>query len=247
MNLQRSAREIASFFGIPESAALAKLNTGFAALHAEVAQDWRRANPRTEEEILNWYRTTESYIWELAAYHTDPAWNYDGTCIGIGTELKHIGIHRVLCLGDGIGDLTWSLREQGLDAFYHDLWDSQTMRFAGFAYRERTGKLLPVCPTSDFQPVGFDLHGQPKWDAIVSLDFMEHLPEPRVNKWMRAVYEALRPGGVAIFQNAFGCGSGPNGSIPMHCKESDRYERDWDPEMAEIGFVQMRSQWYRRP
>lgn len=244
MNLQRSAREIASFLGIPESAALAKLNTGFAALHAEVAQDWRRANPRTEEEILRWYRTTESYIWELAAYHTDPAWNYDGTCIGIGTELKHMGFHRVLCLGDGIGDLTSSLREQGLDAVYHDLWNSKTMAFARFAYEQRTGQRLRVFATHDFSPGSALRNGEHGWDAIVSLDYLEHCPN--VEEWTAAIHQALRPGGVFVAQNAFNVGSGPKGSIPCHLAVNDRFEKEWDQTLQRQGFEQIRSQWYRK-
>lgn len=243
MNLQRSAREIASFLGISEDAALTKLSLGFGELHRQVAADWRRANPRTEEEILNWYRTTESYIWELAAYHTDPAWNYDGTCIGIGTELRNTGFQRVLCLGDGIGDLTWSLYTQGLNAFYHDLWGSRTMAFAEFVYRERTGNLLPVCPTAAFRPIALDIPGH-QWDAIVSLDFLEHVPN--VEEWTAAIQQALRPGGVLVAQNAFGVGSGAHGSIPCHLAVNDRFERDWDPTLQRQGFEQMRSQWYRK-
>ena len=82
------AQEIAAFLGIPESEAAARLAKGFGYQHQAVNDDFRRCNPRTDEELLNWYRTTEEYIWELSAYHDDPGFNYSGMCSGIITRLK---------------------------------------------------------------------------------------------------------------------------------------------------------------
>jgi hypothetical protein len=49
-------------------------------------------------------------------------------------------------------------------------------------------------------------------------------------------------------QNAFACGSGPEGSIPMHLARNDRFEKDWTPLMIEQGFEQEgTSNWYRTP
>ena len=219
-----------------------RLAQGFGPLHNAVSDDFRKANPKTDEELLDWYRTTEAYIWELSAYHEDPGFNYAGMVNGIVNALTAQGVKSVLCLGDGIGDLTLAAHRAGLSARYHDLEGSRTAAYAAFRFWRNTGYGMPVETTKDFRP-----EFRETYDAVVSLDFMEHLPEPQVNKWMWAVYDALRPGGLAVFQNAFACGSGPDGAIPMHVKESDRYEVDWDPEMSEIGFVQLAPQWYKRP
>lgn len=237
------AIELALFFGIQLQRAVDKLQQGFCLLHYAVSEEWRARNPQTEAEILDFYRTTDSYIWELSAYHEDVGFNYSGMCEGIATRLKNEpDCKRVLCLGDGIGDLTLTLHRAGFDAWYHDLENSRTETYAAFRFWRQTGLAIQTAMTKAFDP---NFGGV--YDAIVSLDFMEHLPEPQVNKWMRAVFAALKPGGLAVFQNAFACGSGPDGAIPMHTKESDRYERDWDPEMSEIGFEQLAPQWYRRP
>jgi hypothetical protein len=63
---------------------------------------------------------------------------------------------------------------------------------------------------------------------------------------VRGIYAALRPGGWLMCQNAFACGSGPDGSIPMHLARNDRFEKDWDPLLLSIGFVQESSNWYRK-
>lgn len=250
MNMNERAREIAIFLGISEESARAKLSRGWDYLHNAVTQDWNRSNPKTEVEILQWYRTTEAYIWELAFYHTDPGWNYAGQMKGICDALKGRGVTgKVLVLGDGIGDLTWYLRTNGIDAIYHDLGGSRSAAFAEFVYRKRTGESwLPACLTADFRPLGFDrgaraaIGYEPFFDAVVSLDFMEHVPN--VSEWTSAIYRALKPGGLFVAQNAFGIGS--DGAMPMHLRVNDRFEKDWDPTLFSQGFEQICPQWYRR-
>jgi predicted methyltransferase len=74
---------------------------------------------------------------------------------------------------------------------------------------------------------------------------LEHVPN--VEAWVSAIFAALKPGGLFCAQNAFACGSGPDGSIPMHLAVNDRFEHDWDPLLTAVGFEQISSNWYRRP
>ena len=111
--LQR-ARELSIFLGRPLDWCKEKLFRGFGPLHQAVAEDFRAANPQSDDELLNWYRTTEAYIWELSAYHSNSAFNYMGMCQGIAERLSTCGVKRVLCLGDGIGDLTLALWRAGV-------------------------------------------------------------------------------------------------------------------------------------
>lgn len=240
LSLNERAREIAVFLGISEESARAKLSRGWEHLHNAVTADWNKANPKTDAEILQWYRTTEAYIWELAFYHADPGWAYSAKMRQIAEELKRHGVTGpVLVLGDGIGDLTWYLRTQGIEAVYHDLADSLTSRFARFIHWKRQGEPMPLYLTSTFSPIS---HRDKYYDAIVSLDFLEHVPN--VAEWTAAIKAALKPGGLFVAQNAFGIGS--DGSMPMHLKVNDRYEKDWDPTLFAQGFEQISPQWYRR-
>jgi len=252
------AREIAAFLGIPEAAAIDRLSKGFAFQHQRVNDDFRRVNPQTDDELLNWYRTTEEYIWELSAYHADPGFNYDGMCGGIVERVKADGCSRVLCLGDGIGDLTLAFARLGYatgpgsvpTVVYHDLTGSKTHDFAKARIMAATGEFIASASHSFEPKLTPNLY-----EAIISLDFLEHVTD--VPAWCREIYRALRPGGLFCAQNAFDCGSGPNGAIPCHLAINDKYAHAaphtagralWDHLLIEeIGFQQEGSNWYRKP
>jgi SAM-dependent methyltransferase len=238
MSIQQRAAELAEFFRMPEPVALAKLSLGFMPLHEAVTADFKArvgkipflAEP-SEAALLKWYRETEAYIWELSAYHEDEGFNYAGMCSGIAQCLTSNGCSRVLCLGDGIGDLTLTLRRAGMKATYHDLMNSRTAEFA----------LSRLGPDDTFLTNEFD-HGFPGWldgtyDGIVSLDYFEHLPN--LPEWMRACRAALKPGGLMMAKNAFGKGSGPQGAMPMHLTVNDKYadEAEWRKLCGDSGFA----------
>ena len=216
---------------------------GFGPLHNAVSDDFRKANPKTDAELLDWYRTTEAYIWELSAYHEDPGFNYAGMVNGIAAALKSRGIGTdiegdVLCLGDGIGDATLAMHRAGLCARYHDLPGSRTAEYAAFRLWRNTGREwdMSYCTEDPLLADGCA--------AIVSLDFLEHVSD--VPAWVRTIHASLNPGGYFIAQNAFACGSGPDGAMPMHLQCNDKYEKEWDNLLIEVGFEQLASNWYRR-
>jgi len=264
------ALELTAFLGLPDpEMAFRKLLRGFTALHEATSVDFRRFmgdGVPNEVGLLNWYRHTDAYLWELTAYHCDPGFNYDGMCAGIVATLKEDRTHRtsdlrrewkgpyrVLCLGDGVGTLTIRLQEAGFDAEYHDLYGSRTSEFARsrFAMRFKDDIAL-MWGTHDFNvnersfvsPGNFDL-----FDAVVSLDFLEHVPN--VEEWARAAFAALKPGGLFCAVNRFECGS--DGAIPMHLAVNDRYATEWEPLLARIGFEQVFADdgpapdWHRKP
>jgi dTDP-4-dehydrorhamnose reductase len=233
------AREIAMFLACDEKEAYDRLTKGFGELHAAVAEDFRRANPESDDELLAWYRETDTYIWELSAYHCDQGFNYAGLCEGLAQRLTAAGTSRILCLGDGIGDLTLSLHGKGFDAVYHDLAGSRTAEFAAFRYWIHTAEEMVRVLTEGWGPS----IGQ-RYDAIVSLDFLEHVVN--VEEWATAINDVLRPGGLFFAQNAFAIGSGPEGSIPMHLTRNDRFEREWLPLLDSLGFQAESDNWFQR-
>lgn len=241
LDLTERAREIALFLGLSESVAHQRLNLGFAALHAGVAADFRHFNPQNDDQLLKWYRETESYLWELSAYHCHDGFNYSGCCRGIAERLKEAQASRVLVLGDGIGDLTLELKQAGLDPTYHDLEGSRTAAFAAFRFWLHSKEPVRMHCTTGWNP---DSLANSPYDAVISLDFMEHVTS--VLHWMGLVRQALKPTGLFCAVNAFACGSGPEGTIPCHLKRNDRYETEWDPMLAELGFSQESSNWYRK-
>lgn len=237
LTINERAREVALFLKINEDVAHAKLAKGFGALHHEVTADFRRANPQDDASLLEWYRRTEAYIWELSAYHCDEGWNYMGMCGGLVERLRaDSSIRRVLCLGDGIGDITLAMRRAGYDATYHDLAGSRTAEFAAFRFYMH-GAEGPSEMTDGWEP-----RFSEGFDCVISFDFLEHVTD--VPAWTAAIKKSLRPGGLFCAQNAFAIGSGDQGSIPMHLSRNDKYEKEWDPHLASLGFRQRSSNWY---
>ena len=265
------ALELAMFFGRPEGEVYAELLRGFGYFHQRVTEDFRRAlpGPYHDDALLAWYRDTDRYVWELTAYHLDAGFNYAGMCQGIAARLaaepeRMVGRNSVLCLGDGIGDLTLACQAAGLTPIYHDLLDSVTARFAAFRFARR-GQAEPLMVLSD------DWH-PPMWEAIgpvpdhvakghvaavVALDFFEHLPN--VDEWVQWVARVLHPGGLFLAQNAFAMGDDEHGgSIPQHLTRNNKYaDADpdpaadgralWDSLLLQAGLERAEGGWWRKP
>jgi hypothetical protein len=212
MSIEERAEEIATFLGLPIDQCRHRLSQGFGVQHNAVNEDFRHFDPQNDADLLRWYATTENYIWELSAYHEDAGFNYSGMVGGIVERLRsEPNVHRVLCLGDGIGDLSMALSRAGFDTWYHDLSGSKTEAFARYRFAKYGVGMNFDC-TLGWMPRVYGMY-----DAIISLDFLEHLTE--VMAWTAVITKHIRSGGLLSTQNAFACGS--DGAIPCHLKVND--------------------------
>jgi hypothetical protein len=238
---QQRAKELASFFGMYEEEALKQLQLGFGHLHGEVAKDFRAANPVGDGALLEWYRKTPAYCWELSAYHAHEGFNYKGMCGGIATRLKNNGVKKAIAVGDGIGDLTLTLLNQGIETAYHDLEGSVTADFA--KHRFNTYGVVPEIATTDGWAPELP---EGRYEAAIALDFLEHVTE--VEEWTMAMIKSLKPGGYLIAQNAFGIGDDEHeGSIPMHLTRNNRFVTDWKPFVLKQGMIEEPGGWFKKP
>jgi 2-polyprenyl-3-methyl-5-hydroxy-6-metoxy-1,4-benzoquinol methylase len=245
MTLESRAKEISEFLKIDINSVINRLNAGFHHNHHLVAADFINNNVdvNNPESLLNWYRTTDTYIWELSAYHLDAGFNYSGMCEGISLGLFHSNKKNVLNIGDGIGTLSLRLAQQGLNVTYHDLENSKTAAFAQHRFNNNPELKIKTLFTNNFEPV----IGTNKFDAVVALDFLEHVVN--VDEWAISIFQCLKKNGVFIPHNAFGIGDAEHGnSIPMHLSINNKYEWDWDPMLVRLGFVRHENgQWWVKP
>jgi SAM-dependent methyltransferase len=233
---EQRAEEISSFLGQPYVEVLDRIQKGFHHNHALVAKDFNDAqtNVNDPDSLLHWYRTTDSYIFELTAYHLEEGFNYSGMCEGIVNHCIANNWDDVISLGDGIGDLVFDLKAAGLNPTYHDLEGGLNAGYVAYVDPE-----VPMILSGDWVPE-FE---ESSYDAVVALDFFEHLVN--VEDWARAVYDMLRPGGGFLAQNAFAIGDEEHGnSIPMHLAINNKYADEWSSLMEEIGFVTNVGGWW---
>lgn len=234
MDLDSRAKEISEYLSIDFSLTKQRLNQGFHFNHAKVADDFigNGTNVNDNNSLLNWYKKTDSYIWELSSYHLDPGFNYMGMCDGLAIGMRSAGKNRVISLGDGIGDLSLRIAREGLDATYHDLKDSKTANFAMYRFQKAQDVSIKTKLTEAWD---HNL-GTGEYDAVIALDFFEHLVN--VDQWVKAVYSCLDEGGVFIAQNAFAIGDLEHGnSIPMHLSINNKYEKEWGTLLTSTGFA----------
>src|SRR5712691_634815 len=62
--------DLATFTGLSREACLKRLRDYSS---AEMVEAWRRANPRTAEDILRFYQSTDLYVWELMQWQASPS------------------------------------------------------------------------------------------------------------------------------------------------------------------------------
>jgi SAM-dependent methyltransferase len=198
--------DLATFFGMTRAECLNRLREYSL---REMADAWRQANPRTPDEILDFYRKTELYIWELMQWHASVART------AYWQALAHVATHyppangyaRVYDFGCGVGTDALFLATRGYDVTLVDV-EGPTFRFAQHRFRRRG---LTARYVMSLSPV-------PQPDAIydisICFDVFEHLPDPLAAA--RSLITALRPHGLLLQ-----CGSfGDAGDQPCHLHDS---------------------------
>ncbi|MDR7545140.1 MAG: class I SAM-dependent methyltransferase [Armatimonadota bacterium] len=180
--------DLASFTGMPREECLRRLRSYSP---RELAEAWRRADPKMPEEILAFYATTDLYIWELMQWHASEARMPYWQILQEVTDRfpPHAGYQRVLDFGCGIGTDSLFLASRGYEVTLMDV-DGPTLQFARHRFARR-GMRASIIPVRSFLPVL-----QNVYDMILCFDVFEHLPDPLGTA--RRLVRAMRFGGVLV-------------------------------------------------
>lgn len=176
----------------------------------QLADAWEKASPQTSEEVDTYYKSQESYIYDLAWFNVRPTyWTQVRPLLKLGG--------RVADFGGGIGSLAMALGRRGCEVAYIDLPSPQRTfaewRFAKHDY------LISVHDSLD--SVG-------EADSIVSTDTIEHIHPDVLPDIAEKMFKALRSGGQAYTINKFS----DSGSEPQHFTDADKFKN----AMHEAGF-----------
>ncbi len=192
----------------------------------EHSDAWRRANPRTPEEILDFYRSTDLYVWELMQWHASvdrlPYWEALKTFVQ--RFPPRAGYRRVLDFGCGVGTDGLYLASHGYDVTLVDV-DGPAFRFAKHRFARR-GLHATFRESRSIVP-----EVAAEYDVVLCLDVFEHLPDPL--EAVQRLVGALRDQGILLQEAAFDAGD----SRPCHLAEGRRRFGGlrWGVELAALG------------
>ena len=146
--------DLAEYLGLEKREVAERLKTA----SEDIAIDFLKVNPQTEEEREEWYRKTDGYIYDLT--------NFTALRVQKGQidEVAGLAKGRVLDWGCGIAEPAIRCARKGLDVTTIDLEGSRTFSYAKWRFKKH----------------GVDIQTriEGKYDTIICLDVLEHMEDP---------------------------------------------------------------------
>ena len=187
---------------------------------------WREANPKTEKEILQFYATTQSFIyWNMMVnvlYHE----RYNSRFILLDF-CRRRQIRNILDYGGGVGEYCIFLAQHGFKVSYCDVY-GETWKFAQWRFKERNLRVNMLKPED--KP-------KEKSDVIICAYVLPHVKDPP--SLLRRFYDELIPGGILAAKWNF------RERDPQHLKENEKYASTIFVILEEIGFRKISENYFQ--
>ena len=176
MNLEENLREIAEYFGIEVNSILRDYNEvkakypGFVKWSNLSAEEWngKKIDQRDINEVMNFYRNTPNYIYELMEYHsTDSKQMLSKTVIELIKEHK---FKTILDFGAGICQDSIVAGREGLESTAADI-PGKTFDFGKWRIKKYNDSITTI-----------DIHDETpleeSYDAITCFEVLQHVVNP---------------------------------------------------------------------
>ena len=128
---------------------------------------WYILNPKTEEEIKKFYEIVPYYPFELAYWHMKRWQKKFRECV------VSLSSGNVLDYGGGVGDLCIELAKTGLNVSYGDV-QGKNWEFAKWLFEKKGYNIKMIDLGNGVIPKNM------MFDTIISIDTIEHVPNPEV-------------------------------------------------------------------
>lgn len=200
--------EISQFLNISRDEVCQRIEEEIFNPGINVARAWKRAHPITEEEINNFYKTTDAYIFDLYVEHQRV---YRKIILErIVERLKINNTKFVLDYGGGAGFDAIEMRKAGINVVYFEL-PNLTSRFAEWKFIKSGYADIKVA---------YDEKMLKKHDfnAIVCLEVLEHIAKPM--EVIKSFSYLLKDEGIILLSEAFEL---VGDEYPSHLKINQKY------------------------
>lgn len=222
VTLDAIVEELVSFAKVTRQEAAQRLHREIEEPGWNVRQDVSRFGVtahKYDEQMARLYREGRGFIFETLLFWTRPnrrKWSEEAL-----ERLLYYGRHhcvdagdmRLLMLGDGSGNDSIFLANHGFDVDYYDVPGSKIFEFAMKRFEAQGLLRNSINLVTDLQS---SLGGQ--YDAVLSFEVLEHLPEPLVAIGQMAA--ALKPEGIALITEDFGDIAD---YLPTHLEATSKY------------------------
>jgi len=193
LNIDYGVKELARFLEISEDEARHRVKQ----YHPDqLGDEWKEAGASTPEEVEEFYRKTEKYLYDLIL------WNHTEEFKSRIQPLMYYRNKRILEIGAGIGSLCIALAMNDNEVTYCDI-NEANFNFTAQRFADR---LLPVKMVRE-------LKGERDYDIVVAIDTLEHIHPDTLPKFMKDISHCLRDGGFFYHRSNF---SQQNSLFPMH-------------------------------
>lgn len=202
----RDVAHVATFFQIREDEARKRLES-YRLEHFAAA--WKKANPKTEQDIRRFYAETDLYVWELTNWHSSSEYRFYRDLLETLASIAPPHTHpRLLDYGSGIGTAASLMAARGYQVSIADV-PGKTFEYAQHRLRREAHEIKAI-PIESSQPPRLG-----SFDVIVCFDVLEHVPNP--DRVLHSLSRALRKGGYAAIVATF---YDPSGHHPHHLEEN---------------------------
>jgi mycofactocin system glycosyltransferase len=170
----------------------------------ELADSWRAAAPEAAEEVFDFYKQSDAYLYDLTWWHTLA----DDESALVGVEALELArgyrARTVLDFGSGIGSLGLLFARNGFDVTLAEI-NPTLCDYARWRFHRRGLSARLIEAGSGALP-------KAAFDFVSAVDVLEHLPDPGAA--LRLIATALRPGGALFVHSP----PEPDPSRPMHLR-----------------------------
>ena len=155
-----------------------------------VAQDWKqrqlhKGSPAAE--ILEFYRTTNSYLFDLTTFNSQ--YPHARTLAALVCMGKERGLKRVLDFGSGIGSVGLFFAANGFEVALADV-SEPLLKYAAWRFENRGLRVQIINLNQQKLP-------EDAFDMVTAFDVFEHLAQP--GSALGSLADSLKVGGLAAF------------------------------------------------